>query len=231
MILEWSVNDIQRADKPDARGLVQHQRMKPSDPALLMLLFTFSASVRRYFTPPPLSLSVHLTSHVPTCSSLDLRNNFQTSLGAVIGLTIFCEGPSTSLVRRFLFSPQGYSSVSSSSSRLSFLPLSCVSSLWESATDVYIVEAQGWSATPALPGVGVVSDFIIKREIGCLCPSSATSPCLSLSPLYVWFPFFLSPPHSGMPLAIQQKGALQELKATEQQKKRKTESGKETGGV
>ncbi len=85
---------------------------------------------------------------------------------------------------------------------------------------------------PASLGVGVVSeDFIIRREIWCLCPSITSSVSLSSSlSLFVCFIFFL-------PLTATQRGAishsaqrgLEELKATEQKKNRKTETGKETG--
>lgn len=83
---------------------------------------------------------------------------------------------------------------------------------------------------PALPGVGVLSEnFIIRREIWCLYPSNASSIFPSFS-LFVCFIFFL-------PLTTTQRGAishsaqrdLEELKATEQKKNRKTETGKETG--
>lgn len=44
MILQWAVNDISREEKPYARDLVQHQRIKSApvrEPALLMPLFTW----------------------------------------------------------------------------------------------------------------------------------------------------------------------------------------------
>lgn len=78
--------------------------------------------------------------------------------------------------------------------------------------------------SPVLQRVGVVSeDFIIRQEFCCLCLSLVS--CLYL--------FLLL----SLPLTATQQGAishsaergLEELKATEQKKNRKTETGKEMG--
>lgn len=112
----------------------------------------------------------------------------------------------------------------------SFLSLSSVSSLWESLMDVYIVKTQA-----DLRGQ-LYWDLVEYPKTSLSAAKSGPTvlhPLLYLSlflPFFVCFVFFL-------PLTATQRGAishsaprgLEELKATEQKKNRKTEPGRRQG--
>lgn len=142
MIPQWAVNDISRQEKPYARGLVQHQSIKLApvrESALLMPLFTWwdllsgcntferriCLSFSNYIYISQLSFPSFCVPQSPITLPPLLSGfiqSFQTCQDYVIGLTIFCRGPSTSLVWRF-FSPWlGYHSVVPFSS-LVFIPV------------------------------------------------------------------------------------------------------------